>query len=267
MNVVFWSPLPGVSRVSSTALAVSLSTAIRYRTRCSLLQLQYKGNLLQKYLVESGNLTEANYLQSMGIDPFIRAVRSGELDEDAVFNYTLSFVNQHFNYFPETYAGDERTFKNDLQNSADELFAALGSGVLVNFIDAPADSNFYSKMAIAYADLVVVCLPQSKHAIDAFFQDFDLPKEKCFFLFTGFNPARRLKVFNISQQHKQISSKNSGVIPDCAGYGDALDLHHTISYFYNNVKCKSKDPNYKFISEVNASTGKLLKLCGVSVER
>lgn len=265
MNVVFWSYLPGVSSVSSSMLAMSLSTTIKHKIKCSVMQLQYSHNYLQEYLIDSRDNTEDSYFQNMGIDYLMRAAHSNTANEENVNDFSLSFIDQYFNYFPRTSAVDERVYKNDLTESSEEMFKVLNDGFKLNFIDVPAGVNHYSKIAMANADVIVVCLPQSKPIIDAYFNEIDLARDKTFYLFTEYDPKQKLLLSNICKQHKAtISEKNCGVVPYNTRYGDALSTHHAISFYYQNLKCKMSDPNYSFISKVNASAGKLIKLCGLT---
>lgn len=263
MNVVFWSPFAGSAGVSSTMVAIALSTAMHHRTTCSIMQLQFKDNGLLNTIFQTVDRTEITYFENTGVDSLVRVANSGSITKDDVLNSSFSFIEKRLNVFSKTASVDEHMYMSDLLKAMEGMFEALNDTFKVNYIDVPAGNNECARQAIELADAVVVCLPQSTWQLDSFFEQYKL--SKAFYVLGNYDEKQYLSYTNVLWKYRaNMSASKSGVIPHCSGFADECNRSRVISYYAHNDECKSKDPNFQFISEVNKTTEKLLKVCGVN---
>ena len=258
MNVVFWSFLPGVSRVSSSMLVTSILTATAFRTKCSILQLHHKNNLLTRPVLFA-DLNESTFGDN-GIDALIRSVGSGKAEIADVEDASFSFIEQRFNVFIPTKVRDEKIYQENLLKSFDKILKALDSAFKINFIDVPAGDNPYSRKALAYADYIVVCLPQSDYHIDRILKSVKLPKDKTFYLISDFDGGQYLSKRNIMWKYREnLNNNNCAVIPHCSGLADSLNTNKVIAFIAENINSKKTDKNFEFINNTKKSVEKMLK--------
>lgn len=263
MNVVFWSPFAGSAGVSSTMMAIALSTAIHHKIACSVTQLQFENSGLLNTIFQTEDRTEISYFENTGIDSLIRTANSGGITKDDVLNSSFSFIEKRLNVFSKTGSVDKRMYNDDLLKGMEGIFSALNDTFKINFIDTPAGENECAKKALELADTVVVCLPQSQWRIDDYFKRPQI--DKAFYVFSDYDSAQYLNYSNLLWKYRKVLQTNkSGVVPHCSGYANECNRSHVISYFMVNEKCKKTDPNYTFITEVNRVAGKLLKACKVN---
>lgn len=263
MNVVFWSPFAGSSGVSSTMMAIALSTAIHHRTTCSIMQLQFNDNGLLNTIFQTVDRNEITYFENTGVDSLIRAANSGSISKDDVLNSSFSFIEKRLNVFSKTGGIDKRMYESDMLKAMEGVFTALNDTFKINYIDVPAGDNECAKQAMTLADLVVVCLPQSEWRVNAFFERYKL--KNAFYILGNYDAKQYYNYTNILWKYRaSVGISKSGVVPHCSSFADECNRSRIISYYATNDKCTSKDPNFQFISEVNKTTGKLLKACGMN---
>lgn len=263
MNVVFWSPVPGLAKVSSSMLSIALCTATEYRVMCSISQLHFgKNGLIQPILV-SGSDTDL-YFENTGIGALIRAAKGGTVSPEMVENCSVSFLEKKLNVFTASNYSDERIYRGDLLQAIEPMFEAMKETFKINFIDVPAGINAYSKAAIKHADFVAVCLPQTQWVIDKFWSDFEMPKDKTFYVFGDCDPAEFINAKNFAwRNRKLVNSKYCLNVPHCTDFANAINRGKAISFVMQNLHCKLSDSNYVYMKDVKASTKSILKACKV----
>lgn len=265
MNIVFWSPFAGVSKVSCDLMAVALSTAIHHKVVCSVMQMQFNNNGLMNCMFQESDSKAVTYFENTGIDALVRAVNSGGVNKEVVEDCSFSFVERRLNVFTKTAAIDKHTYKSDLLQSMEDMFDALNDTFKINYIDVPAGVNECSEKALKLADVVIVCLPQSEWMIKDYLNRFSFGDKKVFHLFGDYDSKQYVNTTNVVwKNYKQFSKKYVGVVPHCYGYANDCNRGRAIAYFAQNEKAKKSDPNYEFISEVNETTKKILKICGLN---
>lgn len=261
MNVVFWSPVPGLAKVSSSMLSIALCAAAEYRVKCSISQLHFGTNgLIQPILV--GGADDNQYFENTGIGALIRAAKGGAVSPETVENCSVSFLEKKFNVFTASNYSDERIYRGDLLQAVEPMFDAMKETFKVNFIDVPAGINAYSKAAIKHADFVAVCLPQTQWVIDKFLTDFEMPKNKTFYVFGDCDPVACVNTKNFAwRNHKTVLSKYCLSVPHCTDFANAINRGKAISFMMQNLKCKPSDANYTYIKDVKVTTRNILKAC------
>lgn len=258
MNIVFWSFLPGVSNVSSSALVTSILTATAYRVKCSVLQLHHKDNLLTRPILFD-DLNDSTFGDN-GMDALIRCVSSGKAEAADIEDSCFSFIEQRYNVFTPTTIHDEHIYKDNVLRSMDKIFEALNKTFKINFIDVPAGDNPYSRKALGLADYIVVCLPQSDFHINRILKSVSLPKDKTFYLITDFDGSQHLSKRNIIWKYKDyLNNNNCAVIPHSSSLADSLNTNKIIAFIAENVNSGKSDKNFDFISNTKKSVGRMLK--------
>lgn len=267
MNVVFWSCVPGMASVSSSLLATALSTAVSQHFRCSITQLQLKNNGLLPAVIIPSDSSGAAHFENVGIDALIRVARGGICHPEDVEGTAFSFIGKKLNVITESRQRKEGVYQNDLLPQLPQIFNLLNVAFRLNFIDVPAGVNVYSRQALELADIIVVCLPQTKWVVDYFFENYQFNKNKMFFLFGNYDSAQSVNVKNVMRHHPRImTGKACSFIPHSTDYANAMNNSKTISFFMQNAKCNSNDSNYGFIKGCEDTAGKIIKMCGMGEE-
>lgn len=267
MNVVFWSWFPGAACVSSSALALALSTAIDHKVTCSLMQLHFQNNGLFNYIIPPADSKEISYFENTGVDSLIRTTRGNAVTNEDIVNCSFSFAEQRLNVFTATSMKDEIVYRNGFIDASENLFNALNGAFKVNYIDAPAGINDYSKVALQLADIIVICIPQTTWSINYFFKHFQFPGKKLFFLFGNYDKKASVSVHNVSMAHRKVmKNSNTGYVLHSTEYANEMNHSRSISFYLRNTKCKTSDSNFAFMDGTRKTSAKLLKMCGFNKE-
>lgn len=266
MRILFWSCRPGLAAVSSSMLAVACTASCKYKMHTSIMQTQYNCNNLQYPFFKLSDKENVEQYSSAGIDPLIRTVHGGSINREAIQNCAISFLDSRLALYTQSVSVDKKMYRDGLYSGLPNILKALDNAYSVSFIDTTAGNDEISKLAIENADVIVVCFPQAEWLINYFFSKYKLNNKKVFYLIGNYDSAGAYNLAYLKKKYKkEVTVNNSGVIPHCTDFLNALNNSSITSFFAKNVECSSNNPNYTFFTEVASTTKKLLNFAGLSI--
>lgn len=268
MKIVFWSPVHGQAGVTSNILAVSLITGMHYRTKNILTQTQFNYNNLEAPLVGANayNKDSKAYFREVGLDTIIRCFKAAKLDEVTLENCCITLENTNTLLLP----GSSKLIKESFEFEIDAVIVNLLKSIEVLtgiiFVDICSGVNPLSKKLMSEADLVVVNLSQNMGVTDLFFKEYlEFITVKVFYLFGNYDGHSKYNISNIRRKyHRNITQKNSGVIPYNTRFMDSQVDGRTVEFIRHNLNCTKKDDNYYFMMKAKSATDKILGYAGVN---
>ena len=83
---------------------------------------------------------------------------------------------------------------------------------------------------------------------------------KVYYLFGDFDRESKYSMHNLRRLYRSIGNKNSGYIPHCSAYGDAISDGKVLRYLKLGLK-EDKDANGNFFfTALKENAGKILNL-------
>lgn len=267
MKITFWSPLHGQTATTSNMLAISLFTGMQFRKKTLITHTHFNFNNLEAPLVDinSKSKNAESYFQGVGIDALLRNFKATEPDKEMLENCCISFPNTNINLLPGTVKNIKEAYENEMEMLAPTLFEKIEPFIDVMFLDVSSGNNQLSKKLIDVSDLTVVNLSQNMSVLDNYFSTYNsFIQGKVFYLFGNYESRSKYNVSNIRRKYKQISSKNSGVIPYNVAFKDAIADGKIINFIRDNINCTKSDENYNFIKKVGSAAEKMLLYAGMN---
>lgn len=264
MLVAFWSPFQGLGAVSSDVLATVLATTISHKRSCSLMQLAYEDNGLFEYFMPTQDSNVGiSIFENTGIDALLRNTRGKTASPDEVIDSSFSFVEKKLNVFTPTRMSTEAIYVDGLLESFNNVAHSINDVFPLNFVDVPAGMSVYAKMIIPIADVVVVCLPQTKWAIEAYLKKYKIEGPKVLHVISEYDEKQSLNLFNLSFKYRHEFNGGLIGIPHCSDYANACSLGKAVGFYLENANCTKQDVNYSFILSTKRIASEILKLCGI----
>lgn len=268
MKIVFWSCYSGKAAVTSNAIAVSSLVALRYRANTCIFPTQFINGNLKRAFVSNRDFNSLKVFSDAGADAVLRNVKCGTVDGGNLANSAYSFLGQRLHVYLPTKSTNRQAFEAEMNSAVSRVASALDSAFEVAVIDSVAGVNVCTANVLKEADLVVVCLPQSYEEIEAVFRDCNFSANKYFFLFGNYDANAICSVKNVIKHYRKfITTKNSGFIPHCTGFNDAMNTSSATKFFLQNIKCGKGDSNYPFIQAASEVAEKLMLLGNVKIRK
>lgn len=270
-QIAFWSPFNGSGQTSSMA-ALAATMGSEYHIRCLIAQTKNRDSSLEQSFSRSMNnfsrtlsqVTGARNVSGTGLDAVLRIARSGKLEGGTVKNNAQIIEKDRLDLLSSSDQKDTAKFEaaSDLIRS---VFDQARKYYNVILLDLPAgDDSELSRKLIASSDIVVVCLPQSRRSLDAYFNQKNWPStlrgKKTVLLFTQHDPHSKYKAANVTRKYK--SSKGL-IVPYNTNFKDAFNEGDTKGFYKANKAAERRHPNYDFVSEVQRAAKQLLDEIGI----
>ena len=268
MKIVFWSCTPGQSKVTSSMVACSTMASMCYGYNSAVLQTQYRNNNLQNcfidpYAMKQTDLNSDVY-QDLGLDALLRNVVAGSTSVEQLSACACSFIKQRLNVYLQTNSNNRGAYYQDLQDRLSAVMTNVDLAFDLTFVDTLAGATELSRKVMEEADLIVVCIPQSKFVIDSLFDRYRIDASNVFYLFGDYDDKQRLNIKTLQKMYKKtFNAENTAYILHNSGFADAINTSKVIPFFAANKKCTKKDVNYDFITSVDNALVKILKYAGV----
>lgn len=271
MKAVYWAPVHGQPGTTSNVLVTSLVTGLHFRRKGIITQSHFNYNNLEAPFIDANpdNKHFRKYFSEVGIDALIRNFKCEKLSKEWLEYCCTDIPNSNMMLLPGTTQTIREAFDYEMDRALVQLFNAIDEYTGIVFVDSCSGSNALSMKLIENADIVIVNLSQNINFIDMFFNKYktNFP-EKIFYLFGNYDHKSKYNLANIRKKYgKYINSNNSGIIPYNTGFRDSQIDGKVVDFIRQNLNCKKKDPNYYFMQKAIRSTGKLLKLAGVTMEK
>lgn len=260
-TIVFWSTLHGQA-CSSNMLAAAIMIALKNNVRALMTQTHYNLNNMEKPLM--GKVTEKEFYRDTGIDALMRCLKSAPLTEEIINNCTTTIVKQHLNLLVGTKQANRLIYETDTEKSILKILREAVKYYDFVFVDTNSGRGTISSAVLGQADVIVLNLKQNTDMIDNFFHgNYSIEKEKVFYLFGAYDKNSKYSIKNIRRKYKDISSKNSGIIPYNIEFADAISDGNVLRYIEKNILSDDENESYGFLYEVFESAKKILIKAGV----
>lgn len=271
MKVLFWSPIHGQAGTTSNIIAASLIAGMEFRKKVVLTQTHFNYNNLEAPIVgsNSSNKDSKNYFMDVGLDALVRCFKAAKLTKETLENCCISLSNTNMLLLPGTTKINRETFDYEMENVMGNLIRSIDEVAGNVFVDISSGENQLSQKLIADSDITVINLSQNMGIADIYFKHYkdQMPKGKLFYLFGNYDNKSKYNINNIRRiYHKDITIKNSGVIPYNTAYLDAQCDGKVVDFIRNNLHCSKDDENYYFIHKAVSATEKIFKLAGVNID-
>lgn len=270
-QIAFWSPYSGSGQTNSMA-AIAAAMGSEYHIRCLIAQTKNRDSSLEHSFSRSLNtfsrtlsqLSGSRNVSGTGLDAVLRIARSGKLEGGAVKNNTQIVEKDRLDLLGSSDQKDTTKFEtsSDLIKS---VFEQARKYYNVIMLDLPAgDDSELSRKLIASSDVVVICLPQSRRSLDAYFNQKNWPStlknKKTVLLFTQHDPHSKYKAANVTRKYK---SHKGLIVPYNTTFKDAANDGDTKGFYKANKAVERRHPNYDFIFEVQRAAKQLLDEIGI----
>lgn len=260
MKIAFWSPFHGTG-ATSNMLAISLmfSEHKELSKKCLITQTHYNMNNLEKPLL--GDVENAGaFFRDTGLDALCRTFKRGDFTESDIDKCAIK-VSKNLYLIAGTQAGK----KGDLYRSA---FESGESKEIIEksidladkfydivFVDTNPGQNSQTKGLLERCDVVVVNLRQDGESLEDALDMPVLKDKKVFYLYGSYDSYSKYTLKNIRKMHKELNKYNSGGIPHCTQYMDALTDNKVLKYISANLYADEDHADYEFFQSVYEVAG------------
>lgn len=270
-QIAFWSPYSGSGQTSSLA-AIAAAMGNEYHIRCLIAQTKARESSLEHSFSRSlntftqslGHVSGTRNVSGTGLDAVIRIARSGKLEGGAVKNNSQIVEQGRLDLLSSSDQKDAAKFETaaDLIRT---IFDQASRYYNVIMLDLPAgDDSELSRKLIASSDIVVICLPQSRRSLDAYFNKeiwpSTLSSKKTVLLFTQHDRHSKYKAANVTRKYK---CPKGLIVPYNTTFKDALNDGDTKAFYKANKAAERRHPNYDFVFEVQRAAKQLLDEIGI----
>lgn len=243
-KVLFWSPYHGLGQTANIH-ATSLIISLLLKKSVLLMQTHFKNNNLESplvgYNVDKGNVNN-DLFQGIGLDMAVTYSNMNNLNLKTLESCCLTFPSTSILLLPGTETTNKETYDRDIGRSVGRLLMDAESLVDFVLIDANSGSDELSNKLMDIADLIVINLTQRRYVLDKFFRDYGdkfIDKKNVFYLFGDYDDNSSYNINNFRNKYsKYISRDNSGVIPYCTKYLDALNESNVIKFMTQGLRQK-----------------------------
>lgn len=252
---LFWSPYHGLGQTSNehvTALILNLF----YKKDILLMQTHFKNNNLESPLVGYNveNQSSNNEIfEGIGLDMAVTYSNMNHLNKETLRSCCLTPAPSIF-LLPGTETKNKESYDRDIGGSVG--YVIKDSNELVDYvlIDTNSGNDALSLKLMDMADLIIINLTQRRYVIEKFFNEYgDIFRDRTnvFYLFGDYDDNSSYNINNFRKKYsKHINGNNSGVIPYCTKYMDAINESNVIQFMQKGLKRYHKKGAEKLLSKI-----------------
>lgn len=256
MKIAFWSPLHGTG-ATSDLLALSIVFSEIFGKKTLVTQTHFSMNNLEKPLL--GNVASGQYFADTGLDAVIRHFKSGDVSREQVENCSIR-VSENLFLLAGTRTSSKESYENrTVQSMITHIISIIEKFYAIVLVDTNSGINEQSMEVIKECDFVVVALRQNRTMIEEFINSRLFPENKVFFLIGNYDSQSRYNINNLRRIYKEISKKNSAVIPYNTQYMDAVSEDRVMRYVRENLDADETYSDYEFFSSIKEAAVRLLE--------
>lgn len=252
-KILFWSPYHGQGQTSNLYV-ISLIFSLLYKKRVLLLQTHFKNNNLESPLIGCNvdkESEEADLFEDIGIDMAITYSNMNRLDNKALENCCLTFLDSTILMMPGTKTRNKETFDRDIGGAVHRMLMTVDDYVDLVFIDSNSSDDELSMRLMQTVDMIIVNLTQHKYVLDKLFENYETyltNNDKVFYLFGNYDDNSGYNIYNCRRKYSRyIKQGNSGVIPYCTKFMDAQNESNILQFLKEGLICERKN---RIISKV-----------------
>ena len=264
--VVFWSPWHGQARVTASMGAVAMALSELQGERVVMTHTQFgMADMEGMFDLRIKEEQKQVLYESAGLNALILNFKQAELSKESIERCSMQVPNTNNLFMLPGLTKDAALLQGDELEDILEyiLTERVTEAYDWVFIDLASGKNAFSKRLMEKADVIVVTLSQNVATWDTLFQEYRdmVERENVFFLFGGHKASSKFNVKNFKRMYRQYADgTNTGVVPDCVGYMDAVSDGLISTFYLMNEHVKRKEENYVFITECKESAKKIRAL-------
>ena len=264
--VVFWSPWHGQARVTASMGAVAMALSEIQEERVIVTHTQFgMADLEGMFDLRIKEEQKQVLYESAGLNALILNFKQAELNKEAIERCSMQVPNANNLFMLPGLSKDAALLQGDeLEDMLEYILTErVAQAYDWLFIDLASGKNPFSKRLIEKADVVVITLSQNTATWNTLFQEYKemVERENIFFLFGAHKALSKFNVKNFKRMYRRYADgENSGVIPDCVGYMDAVSDGLVSTFYLMNENVKRKEENFTFITECKESAKKIRAL-------
>lgn len=263
MKIAFWSPMHGTG-ATANMLAIALTVAAKKDRSILLTQTHYCMNNLEKPLM--GDVAEngrSEYFRDIGIDAVIRYFKAGMLSREILDSCAVDLTS-NLSLLAGTRQASRNTYETGVLhdivghvlNTAQDYYDWV-------VVDTNSGYSSSSLETVENADVVVVNLRQNRMMLDELFSNGNYKRfdpDRMFFLFGSYDPDSKYNLSNIRHLYRDINSSNSGGLPYCTTYMDALCDNKAIRYISMNAVAEGDPDEVRFFEALEEISNKIIRM-------
>lgn len=247
----------GKNGVTSNLACISIMVAIEEKKKLLLMENHFSMNNIENAMVHFHSQNVVNeqdyYFNHVGMDHLMKKFHSQMYDKDMIEHASLSFLNGHIYYIPQSKTLNKEVFEYQLNEVIIKMLKEMEETCDLTFIDTMGSENLTTKVILDEADLVVVNLSQNHMVWKDFFEKYDSLVPKALFLISKYDSNSIYNVVNIMRKY-QISKERIAIIPYNVELKDSISEGKLIEFISRNYYCEPGDSNFYFMKELkNAS--------------
>lgn len=283
-KIVYWSPLHGQCQTSNLHIT-GLIMSLFFKKRILMMQTQFSMNNLESPLIGKKsdiNSKEASSIfQEIGLDAAVMYSRMNLLNGDTLERCCMTFPGTSLLLLPGTETKNRETFNRDTLSSVCSMIHQAEDLVDLVMIDANCGNDELSFKLMASADIIIVNLTQHRYVLNKFFSEYGdkfAAKDNVFYILGKYDKKSGYNITNCRRKYKQfIDKSNSGLIPYCTKYMDALNECNILRMVKEGLHINKKLVNSKFkfnlntqeetdyfFSQSHGSTAKILNMLSLA---
>lgn len=232
MRIAFWSPMHGTG-VTANVLAISLSVATT-EDKSMLLTETGEDVMSARLFPNTSQSPKRSFQEETGIDGVIRYFKAGMLSRQLMEDCTTT-LSGRLALLSGTGPGTRMsTDSESLRKIVGRIFDIAQDYYDWVVIDTESGYSEASLDTLNEADIVVINLRQNRQMLDTLFcnEEFlKLDSNKLFYLFGSYDPNSKYNLSNLRRMYKHINNSNSGGLPHCTTFMDAIADRRTLRYF------------------------------------
>lgn len=261
MKIVFWSPMHGTG-ATSNLLAFAFAASQSMGHSILLTQTHYNLNNLEEPLM-GGIADDREFYRDTGIDAVVRHFKAGSLSREVIDNCSIG-ITDRLSLLAGTRQASRQTYDSGVMHkivghvidAAQEYY---------DWVIVDANSGYANGTAdlLQDADIVVVTLRQDTGMIDALFANEEftrIDRNKVFYLFGSYDPDSRCNLTNIRRAYTAINHSNSGGLPHCTSYMDAINEHRVSGYISDYLVADRDYADYTFFEALRTIADSLERM-------
>ena len=262
--VVFWSPWHGQAKV--TASMGAIASTLHHQTKESIVMTHTQFGMadLEGSFDARRNLQNRKTLyHGVGLHALILNFKQTVLTKESIERCVIPLAERDFYLLP----GTEQPMDLVQNANTEEIIETILIRFVVpmydwTFVDLASGKNSLSERLMEQADIIVVTLSQNVATWTSFFEQWEnlAKSKKVFYVLGGHKKESKYTINNFQRMfHMFVSYQQCGVVPDCAGYMDAISEGTASAFFLSNEYVKQGQENFEFIQKCRQTAQKIWK--------
>lgn len=248
MKIIFCSNYCSQTKITTNMLSTAVLSDILYDKKGITLQVQAKQNKMEMQLLDS-NKRKSTVRKVIGIDSLVNYIIEGRCTKELFRTSCFSLMNPSVRLIP---SGNSLNIKNDEETIADSLCRILRLAEELYemvYLDVGIIPDKISEILYQEADMIVMCLNQSKHSLDDYFRLKQI-RGKTAYIISNYDKYSSYSKEQLIGLFPESSEENTFFVPQNMDVENTVSESKLFTYFYQNITCDMTDINYEYIQSI-----------------